>query len=233
MSIPSLGERRGQAKIGAASVQRQTGATENGLRDLGRFQARRRRVLAVLVTAIFLALLFVRSETTPDDKLHEYVEWVGGVLILVAILGRTWCTLYIGGRKSSEIVSGGPYSMTRNPLYFFSAIGAIGIGAMTGSMVIALAFGVLTWLAFLTVILVEEEFLERTFGEPYRAYMQKVPRFFPKPWLFRENDVLTVRPQLLYKTFADGLVFVLAYPFFEAVENLQEAGILPVVLHLY
>ena len=82
----------------------------NAPNDLGRFQARRRRVLAVLVAVIFLALLFVRSETTPDDALHEYVEWIGGALILIAILGRTWCTLYIGGRKSAEVV-------TRRPLF--------------------------------------------------------------------------------------------------------------------
>ena len=104
---------------------------------------------------------------------------------------------------------------------------------MTGSIVIAAAFGIMTWLAFLTVILVEERFLERTFGQPYRDYMQLVPRFFPKPWLFHESAELTVRPNLIYRTFTDGLVFILAYPFFEAVEYLQDAGILPIVLHLY
>ena len=199
--------------------------------DLNRFQERRRQVLAVLLVAIFLFLLFVRS--VAQDPVHEYIEWAGGALMVIAILGRTWCTLYIGGRKSADIVTGGPYSVTRNPLYVFSAIGAAGIGAMTGSVVVALLLGVFTWLAFLMVILVEERFLEKNFGEPYRAYMRQVPRFFPKPWLFRENETLTVRPQLIYKTFADGLVFVLAYPFFEVIEYLQDIGVLPVVLYLY
>lgn len=199
--------------------------------DLNRFQERRRQVLALLLVAIFFFLLFVRS--VAQDPAHEYIEWAGGALMVIAILGRTWCTLYIGGRKSADIVTGGPYSVTRNPLYVFSAIGAAGIGAMTGSVVVALLLGIFTWLAFLTVIFVEERFLEKNFGEPYRAYMRQVPRFFPKPWLFHENEILTVRPQLIYKTFADGLVFVLAYPFFEVVEYLQDIGVLPVVLHLY
>jgi protein-S-isoprenylcysteine O-methyltransferase Ste14 len=199
--------------------------------DLGRFQARRRKVLAVLIAVIFLVLLFVAS--AGSDATHELVEKAGAVLILVAILGRTWCTLYIGGRKSAEIVTGGPYSMTRNPLYVFSAIGAAGIGAMTGSVVVASLFAVFTWLAFLTVIFVEERFLDRNFGEPYRAYMKRVPRFFPKPWLFQESESLTIRPQLIYRTFADGLVFILAYPFFELVEYFQDIGTLPVVLRLY
>ncbi|WP_442580780.1 methyltransferase family protein [Mesorhizobium sp. ASY16-5R] len=199
--------------------------------DLGRFQARRRKVLAVLIAVIFLVLLFVAS--AGSDATHELVEKAGAVLILIAILGRTWCTLYIGGRKSAEIVTGGPYSMTRNPLYVFSAIGAAGIGAMTGSVVVASLFAVFTWLAFLTVIFVEERFLDRNFGEPYRAYMKRVPRFFPKPWLFQESESLTIRPQLIYRTFADGLVFILAYPFFELVEYFQDIGTLPVVLRLY
>jgi protein-S-isoprenylcysteine O-methyltransferase Ste14 len=199
--------------------------------DLGRFQARRRKVLAVLIAAIFLVLLFVAS--AGSDATHELVEKVGAILIFIAILGRTWCTLYIGGRKSADIITGGPYSVTRNPLYVFSAIGAMGIGAMTGSVVVALFFGVFTWLAFLLVIFVEEDYLDRNFGEPYRAYMRRVPRFFPKFWLFRENEMLTVKPQLIYRTFADGLVFVLAYPFFEIVEHFQNIGVLPVVLRLY
>lgn len=199
---------------------------------LDRFQRRRRIALALLLAVIFTALLFVRSALAADDRLHEYVEAAGAALILAAILGRTWCTLYIGGRKSTEIVREGPYSVTRNPLYVFSMIGAAGVGAMTGSMFVAAGFAVLTWLAFRSVTLVEEEYLERTFGEPYRSYMREVPRFFPRIGLFRESEMLSVPPPILYRNFADGLMFLLAYPFFELVEYLQDSGVLPVLLRL-
>ena len=63
--------------------------------------------------------------------------------------------------------------------------------------------------------------------------MREVPRFFPNPFLFRESEMLTVRPQILYRTFTDGLVFAAAYPFFEIVEYFQESGALPVLLRLY
>jgi protein-S-isoprenylcysteine O-methyltransferase Ste14 len=201
--------------------------------ELSRYQRRRRIVLAILSAIILMALLFVRSALASEDGLHEHIEAFGIGAILVAILGRTWCTLYIGGRKSAEIVTGGPYSVTRNPLYVFSTLGAAGIGAMTGSATVALALAVLCYLAFHTVILVEEAYLAENFGEPYRQYMRDVPRFFPNPFLFRESDMLAVRPQLLYRTFADGLLFLAAYPFFELIEYLQDAGILPVLLRLY
>ncbi len=199
---------------------------------MGRYQRRRRLALGALIAVIFTALLFVGAEQTNAD-LHEHVERIGGILILAAILGRTWCTLYIGGRKSAEIVRGGPYSITRNPLYVFSVIGAAGIGAMTGSMIVAAAFAVITAIAFHFVIRFEETYLENAFGEPYRNYMRDVPRFFPNPFLFRESEMLTVRPQLIYRTFADGLVFATAYPFFEAVEYLQQSGALRVLFRLY
>ncbi len=201
--------------------------------DMGRYQRRRRIALGVLIAVIFVALLFVGSVTTNDDNLHEHIEQIGAILIMAAILGRTWCTLYIGGRKSAEIVRGGPYSITRNPLYVFSAIGAAGIGAMTGSIVVAVAFAIITAVAFHFVIRVEEVYLENAFGEPYRQYMREVPRFFPNPFLFKESEMLSVRPQLLYRTFTDGLVFAAAYPFFEAVEYFQESGVLPILLRLY
>ncbi|QPC86118.1 isoprenylcysteine carboxylmethyltransferase family protein [Mesorhizobium sp. NBSH29] len=201
--------------------------------ELSRYQRRRRQVLAVLVVFMLMALLFVRSAYAPSDGMHEHIEAFGIGAMVFAILGRTWCTLYIGGRKSSEIVRGGPYSVTRNPLYVFSAIGAGGIGAMSGSLTVAFLLAFLCYIAFHAVILVEEAYLEQNFGAPYKSYMQDVPRFFPNPWLFRESDMLSVRPQTLYRTFTDGLFFLAAYPFFEVIENLQESGFLPVLLHLY
>lgn len=201
--------------------------------ELSRYQRRRRIVLTGLTGVIFLALFFVSSALSTDETLHEHIEAFGIGAILVAILGRTWCTLYIGGRKSAEIVRGGPYSVTRNPLYVFSTIGAAGIGAMTGSITVAVVFAILCYAAFHAVILVEEAYLEENFGDSYRQYMREVPRFFPNPRLFRESDMLAVRPQLLYRTFTDGLLFLAAYPFFEFVEYLQESGLLPVLLRVY
>ena len=109
----------------------------------------------------------------------------------------------------------------------------MGIGAQTGSLIITLGFGVLCYLAFSIVIRTEEKFLEQNFGEPYRAYCREVPRFFPKFSLLHDDDKVIVKPDRLYRTFVDGLVFFVAYPFFEIVEYLQGTHVLPVLLRLY
>ena len=70
----------------------------------------------------------------------------------------------------------------------------------------------------------QEEHLTKLFGEPYRAYLAEVPRFFPNPLLYKDLEAVSVRPETLYRTFGDGLIFLAAYPFFELVEHLQDAG---------
>jgi protein-S-isoprenylcysteine O-methyltransferase Ste14 len=200
-------------------------------KSLSGYQYARRVVLFLLLLVAFGALLFVGSYPERGE-FHEFVEAFGVSLIGVAIVGRLWCTLYIGGRKSAEIVSDGPYSIVRNPLYVFSAIGAAGAGAQTGSVVVALIFGIVTALAFIIVARREETFLHEKFGAAFDSYCARVPRILPKFSLYRDSATIVVTPKRLYTTFFDSLVFFTAMPVFEFVEHLQVHGILPVLLRL-
>ena len=200
--------------------------------DLGRFQSLRRFWLAAGLAALALLLLFVGSAWN-SAPVSEGIEYAGLFLIGLGILGRLWCTLYIGGKKAGMVVSTGPYSIMRNPLYFFSAIAALGAGAQSGSIVVALALGLLCVAAFHIVIAREERFLAEKFGAPYLAYLNAVPRFFPSPRLFQDDAVVSVIPKRVYATLLDGLVFFAAVPAFALVEHLQISGVLPVLLRLY
>ncbi|SDA94643.1 methyltransferase family protein [Mesorhizobium qingshengii] len=195
---------------------------------LGNYQQMRRLVLAVLVVVLFLALLFGQSTFPPDTPVHESIEMFGVLLIFLGIVGRLWATLYIGGRKSSEVVTGGPYSITRNPLYVFSTVAAAGVGAQIGSFSGIILFAVLCAGAFHIVILREEKFLTEALGAPYAAYLARVPRFFPKLSLYQEGDTGSFRPCLLLTTLLDGLVFLIALPAFELIDGAQQSGMLPI-----
>ncbi len=119
----------------------------NSPKDMSRFQHRRRIALAVVIGLILIALLTIRSAWS-NDWTHEFVEDFGIGVIVLAILGRMWCTFYIDGRKSAEIVRFGPYSISRNPLYMFSTLGAAGIGMLTGSLTVAMVLAFLCYVAF-------------------------------------------------------------------------------------
>src|SRR3954470_2338659 len=138
-------------------------------------QAARKVALWVLVLAMVAAMAVI---ATPLERprMHEWVDGAGWALISVCIFGRCWCTLYIGGRKIAELVRIGPYSMMRNPLYTMSFIGAAGVGAQTGSVVMAGLFLLIAWVVFRLVVAREEKFLIGRFGEPYVDYLKTVPR---------------------------------------------------------
>ncbi|MGB3538010.1 MAG: isoprenylcysteine carboxylmethyltransferase family protein [Mesorhizobium sp.] len=205
---------------------------DDARKSLGTYQRMRRLVLAVMVVAMIVALLFGQSVFPPDTPIHETIEMVGVLLIFLGVIGRLWSTLYIGGRKSAEVVTGGPYSITRNPLYLFSSMAAAGVGAQMGSIVATIGFGALCAVAFYIVILREEKFLKTAMGESYRAYLARVPRFFPKLSLYQEGDTGSFKPRLLLNTLLDGLVFLVAMPVFEAIDTAQTSGVLPVLFRL-
>jgi protein-S-isoprenylcysteine O-methyltransferase Ste14 len=200
--------------------------------DLQRVQ--RIRKLAVLVALVGLvgASLVTQSSDGIDGEWHERVEVIGLVAIVLSIVGRAWCSLYIGGRKKSEIVDRGPYSITRNPLYVFSYIGAFGIGAQSGSATIGFAFVLAAMVVFYMTVKREEAFLEREFGAVYAAYKARTPRFWPRFSLWRDEEQLSIRPALFVTTILDGLIFLLAIPVFELIDVGQASGWLQVMAHL-
>jgi protein-S-isoprenylcysteine O-methyltransferase Ste14 len=188
---------------------------------------RRRKWFAGLVLLALLALTAsVRSVATFHGEWHDAVEFLGLALIVIAIVGRAWCSLYIGGRKKAEIVDRGPYSVTRNPLYVFSFVGAFGIGAQTGSLVIGSVFSLATFLVFLRTVGREEAWLAEHFGAPYAAYRARTPRFWPNPARWRDAGELTIRPTFFLRTLRDGLTFLAAIPVMEGFEHLQSAGMI-------
>ncbi len=199
---------------------------------MANYQQMRKIVLAVLVAVLFAALLFGQSAFPPGTPVHETIEMFGVLLIFLGIIGRLWSTLYIGGRKSTEVVTGGPYSITRNPLYLFSTVAAAGVGAQIGSFSGIILFALLCAGAFHIVILREERYLKQMLGAPYEAYLAKVPRFFPNLSLYDEGDTGSFKPRLLLTTLLDGLVFLVALPAFELIDGAQLSGILPVWFRL-
>ena len=199
---------------------------------LGRVQRQRKRALILAALAIGFALPFIRSIGAADGWAHEALELLGMALISTAIVGRSWCALYIGGRKAHEIVDTGPYSISRNPLYVFSIAAVGGIGLQTGSIAVGLLTAAVAFAIFHAVILREEEALKRRFGAGYDDYLRRVPRFVGTLSRWRAPETINVHPRRLAQTFAEALLFLLAVPLCELVDRLQDAGYLVPLLHL-
>jgi protein-S-isoprenylcysteine O-methyltransferase Ste14 len=177
---------------------------------------------AVLIAA---AMLFARPAL--DGAAHEFMEMLGLSLVVVCVGGRMWSILYIGARKNRELTTIGPYSMTRNPLYLFSTIGAVGVGLIYGSIIVALVLGALSYTAFLITARREARDLTSLFGPAYAAYAARTPLFWPRPNLYHVPHEFPFSPAALRRTFLDGLMFLALFPVLEGLEYLQASHVLP------
>jgi protein-S-isoprenylcysteine O-methyltransferase Ste14 len=205
--------------------------TDYSKRGMSRYQRSRRLILISLTSLLLLILVFGRS--TQPGEVHENLEYLGEILMVVGIGGRLWSILYIDGKKSTKVVDTGPYSVTRNPLYLFSMVAAAGVGAQMGGVVAMIGFALLCAVAFHVVILYEESHLRANLGQAFEDYCARVPRFLPDFRLYREQETVTFRPRVLLNTLADGMVFLVSIPFFELVEQAQNAGLVPVLFRLW
>ena len=194
----------------------------------------RRRMTHTKWAGLGLALLlpFIQSFWGIESAMHETLEWIGYVLIFAGVFGRVWCSAFIGGRKNYELIDIGPYSIVRNPLYVFSFLAVTGVALTTGMIAVAVAAMSLFLIYYRFVIEREEEALLDAYGAPYADYLARVPRWWPRPSLWREPGEIVVRPRYVYLTLRDIGWIILLFPAVEAIDAAQAAGWLPVLLRL-
>jgi protein-S-isoprenylcysteine O-methyltransferase Ste14 len=215
------------------SPMAQTTAITPGEQALQKLQNRRKRALVAIGLVCLVLLLAMQSRwATAAPRFHGLLQQLGLLMVVLCILGRTWSAMYIGGYKKRELITAGPYSLVRNPLYMFTIIGTAGIGLMAGSLVCALLFAGFAAVVFGYVTRAEETFLANVFGEEFRAYVARVPRFWPRFSGWRDVDELAVRPGPVMRTFLEACLFLAALPLIEIKDYLQAAGWLPVLLSL-
>jgi protein-S-isoprenylcysteine O-methyltransferase Ste14 len=86
----------------------------------------------------------------------------------------------LSGRTNEGLVTEGAFRYSRNPQNVGAGLFLAGVALITRrglALLLALAF----WLAFLRYARVEEEHLERVYGEAYRRYRNGTPRLLGLP----------------------------------------------------
>jgi protein-S-isoprenylcysteine O-methyltransferase Ste14 len=139
------------------------------------------------------ALRHLITPSLPPDSAQaimfaRLVIAAGALLVFLTAALRTWGAAYLRteivhdtSQHSEALVADGPFRHVRNPLYFANLPMAAGIGVLasrSGWIFLVLA----NWVFVYRLIFREEEALRESQGEPYRAYLKAVPRFWPSPW---------------------------------------------------
>jgi protein-S-isoprenylcysteine O-methyltransferase Ste14 len=196
---------------------------------------RKNRILftRIFAAAVGVLLLFSGSRWEVVELYSTILFAIGAVMVGVATVGRLWCNLYICGYKSGKLITAGPYSMCRNPLYFFSLIGAVGLGLTTETISVAVLFLIVFSIYYPFVIRSEEKRLSEIHGTEYQKYHKEVPSFMPSLRRFHEPDEYVVKAALFRKSLFDAMWFVWLIGIMEVIEALHESQILPVYINLY
>jgi protein-S-isoprenylcysteine O-methyltransferase Ste14 len=176
------------APASPTDLEARPGYTARGaLVALGRFLFRYRNVV---FPVIFLPLILAAPPRYPfgSARADRVLDAFG---ILLALVGQTLRVLVIGlayierGGKDGNIhadtlVQRGIFAHCRNPLYVGNVLMALGVAMVIDSPLAYLVGLPLISVAYLALVLAEEDFLERKFGAEYRDYCSRVNRFLPR-----------------------------------------------------
>ncbi len=200
--------------------------------SLGDYFSSHRILVSRFLAVVFFTTALVTESAHEGSMIAPALFLFGLMLAGIGTVGRLWCSLYISGYKDSQLINAGPYSLCRNPLYFFSWIGFTGIGFATETLTLGIVLSVLFLIGYVPVIKGEEAFLQSRFGAGFSRYCELTPRFFPRLSPLNEPDSYTVNPRLFRRTMADVIWFVWILGFLEFVEALHEFHILEPLLRL-
>jgi protein-S-isoprenylcysteine O-methyltransferase Ste14 len=193
----------------------------------------RLHTLRLFGVAMFVLILIADPAWQDHAITQKSIQFAGATLVIAAVLGRLWSTLYIGGRKNITLMTKGPYSITRNPLYFFSTVGSVGAGLVFGSLTLAVLIGGAVGAILYATSRGEAALLQSHFGSSYRHYAARVPLFWPQPGIYEEANDTTFDPRALKRALGDAILFLLVIPFAGAIELLRHSGLLPRMIMLF
>ena len=86
-------------------------------------------------------------------------------------------TSVVPGEPSTALVVAGPYAFTRNPIYIGFVLAYFGLAIMLTSLWLLLLLIPVLAVLQRGVVEREEAYLERQFGDAYRKYQSRVPRW--------------------------------------------------------
>jgi protein-S-isoprenylcysteine O-methyltransferase Ste14 len=195
---------------------------------------RKRRVAALRLAVVPVCVLAALTTSAwPDGSLVSGALELGGYLcLLLGLIIRIWATLYIGGRKSHELVTEGPYSMCRNPLYCGTFFIAMGCGLCFGSFILAAAMMLILLPAHLAVTIQEERHLLELFPQSYSLYIRDVPRFWPRIKQYRSREWLTVSSHAARRLCWNTALVLLLPPIEDLIDLLHQHHVIPMLFKL-
>lgn len=177
--------------------------------------------------AIVLLLVAVSERPWSHHWSSDFASVAGLLLMAGAALGRVWTSAFIAGSKDERLVTLGPYSLCRHPLYAWSLVGGLGVGLASRSVVLLALTLILLAALHARAIRDEERLLGDRFPDAFRRYREEVPCLIPRT--LRSHEPLEVRlgAAVYWKAFLDAGSFIALYAAIAVLDGLHAAAVLP------
>ena len=116
-----------------------------------------------------------------------YTVAIGALFITTGEFLRIWAVGYAGASTRArtlgaarDLVTTGPYSYVRNPLYLGNFLLSFGVCLVANVYWLVAVFVIGYFFQYLPIIALEETYLLVSCGRVYQTYRERVPRFVPK-----------------------------------------------------
>lgn len=134
------------------------------------------------ILALALCIDWLQPVALVPERARPLLGWpfvVGGtLLLLLSILSMQRARTAVNPYKATTAVVGsGPYRYSRNPMYVAMALVYIGIAILVNTLWPMVLLPAAVLIMHQGVIVREERYLERKFGDAYLQYKAKVRRW--------------------------------------------------------
>jgi len=176
---------------------------------------------------IVLLLVAVSERPWSQHWSGDLASITGLLLMAGAAFGRVWASAFIAGYKDERLITAGPYSLCRHPLYAFSLLGGLGVGLASRSVVILGITMLLLGVLYIPAIRGEERMLSARHAEAFRRYRDEVPCLIPRTLKSRAPPEVQLNVALYWKSFLDAGSFIALYAAIAVLDSLHAADVLP------
>jgi len=141
--------------------------------------SRTEKILAYSTHVVIMPFSIIYSIFLP---LQIGTAWfyIGLVIFISALVMSLMTTISFATTPVDKPVTSGIYRISRHPIYFSGFLLNLSIGIVCASWVIMLC--AILWIVFFHIVVpTEERFLIGQYGDAYREYMNRTPRWIGMP----------------------------------------------------
>jgi len=173
-----------------------------------------------LILVPFIGLAISQTFRDAEDSFPETWDYVclaisfAGLLIRVATVAHV--PQQTSGRNTKrqiaeQLNTTGMYSIVRHPLYVGNFVIGLGVSFVQFVWWLPVIYSLVFWLYYERIMLAEEAFLRKKFGEKFERWARATPAFFPRVHQWRPAELPFSWRNVLGREYSGLMVIILCH----------------------